>query len=75
MAEWLTYFLVYLSSTVKFIFGPVLGEVYGFSVFVTGTLSILGMMTTVYLFHLLRCVHTEQLQAVFLPKKETQGLH
>lgn len=46
---WL-YFLVYISSTLKFIFGPTLGVVYGFSVFVTGTLTMLGMMTSVYAF-------------------------
>lgn len=48
--ELLKYFLVYISSTVKFIFGPTIGIAYGFNIFVTGTLTILGMMTSVYVF-------------------------
>lgn len=45
-----TYFLVYISSTVKFIFGPTIGVAAGFSVFMTGSLTALGMMTSVYTF-------------------------
>ena len=48
--EILKYFLVYISSSVKFIFGPTIGIAYGFSVFITGTLTALGMMTSVYVF-------------------------
>ncbi len=48
--ELLKYFLVYISSTIKFIFGPTIGIAYGFNVFVTGSLTILGMMTSVYVF-------------------------
>ncbi len=48
--ELLKYFLVYISSTVKFIFGPTIGIAYGFNVFITGSLTVLGMMTSVYVF-------------------------
>lgn len=48
--EFLKYFLVYISSSVKFIFGPTIGIASGFNVFVTGTLTALGMMTSVYVF-------------------------
>ncbi len=48
--EFLKYFLVYISSTLKFIFGPTIGIAYGFNVFVTGTLTVLGMMSSVYVF-------------------------
>lgn len=42
------YFLVYSLSTLKVIFGMALGTTLGFSVFLTATLTILGMMTSVY---------------------------
>lgn len=42
------YFLVYISSTLKIILGMVLGTSFGFSVFITASLTILGMMTSVY---------------------------
>lgn len=48
--EILKYLLVYSSSTIKFIFGPTIGIAYGFNVFVTGSLTALGMMTSVYVF-------------------------
>jgi hypothetical protein len=48
--EFLKYFLVYISSTIKFIFGPTIGIASGFNVFITGTLTTLGMMTSVYVF-------------------------
>lgn len=48
--EFLKYLLIYSSSGIKFVFGPVFGASFGYSVFLTGTLTILGMMTTVYIF-------------------------
>lgn len=48
--EILKYLLIYSSSGIKFVFGPVFGASFGYSVFLTGTLTILGMMTTVYIF-------------------------
>lgn len=48
--EILKYFLVYISSTIKFILGPSIGIASGFNVFITGTLTTLGMMTSVYVF-------------------------
>lgn len=50
LQEILKYFLVYISSSVKFVFGPLLGTSYGFHVLITGSLTILGMMTSVYVF-------------------------
>ncbi|MFY0626355.1 MAG: hypothetical protein JXR07_08680 [Reichenbachiella sp.] len=44
----LEYFLVYILSTLKVVFGMVLGTTFGFSVFITGSLTIFGMMTSVY---------------------------
>ncbi len=46
----LKYFTVYALSGFKFIFGPTLGLAYGFTVTETVLLTVLGMMTTVYLF-------------------------
>ncbi len=48
--EVLKYMIVYSSSAVKFVFGPTLGVAYGFNVFLTGTLTLLGCMTSVYIF-------------------------
>lgn len=48
--EILKYLLIYSSSGIKFVFGPVFGASFGYSVFLTGSLTILGMMTTVYIF-------------------------
>ena len=45
----LKYLIVYALSSVKIIFGPTLGLAYGFSVIETIIVSVLGMMTTVYL--------------------------
>ncbi|MFY0651198.1 MAG: hypothetical protein JXQ96_04155 [Cyclobacteriaceae bacterium] len=50
--ELLKYLTIYSSSTVKFIFGPLIGAANGYSVFVTGTLTLLGTMTSVYIFTL-----------------------
>lgn len=44
------YFIVYISSSLKFIFGPTIGIAAGFNVFITGSLTVLGMMTSVYVF-------------------------
>ncbi|PIB37622.1 hypothetical protein BFP72_18180 [Reichenbachiella sp. 5M10] len=49
MAQILKYLSVYLGSTLKVIFGPVLGMSYGFHFLVTGALTTLGMMTSVYI--------------------------
>ncbi|MFH6985035.1 hypothetical protein [Marinoscillum sp. 108] len=45
----LKYLTVYALSALKIIFGPTLGLAYGFSVLETTLLSLLGMMSTVYL--------------------------
>ncbi len=50
LEEILIYLMIYGSSGFKFVFGPIIGASYGYSVFFTGTLTILGMMTTVYVF-------------------------
>ncbi len=49
MAEIIKYLSVYALSGFKFIFGPAMGAAYGFSIFVTGVLTTLGMMSTVYI--------------------------
>jgi uncharacterized membrane protein len=46
--EIIKYLTVYLVSAVKFILGPTFGIAFGFNVFITATISILGTMTTVY---------------------------
>lgn len=43
------YLIVYSLSGLKIIFGPTLGMAYGFTVIETALLSLLGMMTTVYI--------------------------
>lgn len=43
------YLIVYALSAVKIIFGPTMGLAYGFSILETSVLSLLGMMTSVYL--------------------------
>ena len=48
MSELIKYVLVYALSGFKFIFGPTMGAAYGFSIVLTGVLTTLGMMTTVY---------------------------
>lgn len=45
----LKYLVVYILSGIKIIFGPTLGLAYGFTIVETVLLSLLGMMTTVYL--------------------------
>ncbi len=42
------YFLVYIFSTLKVVFGMVLGVTYEFGILITASLTILGMMTSVY---------------------------
>lgn len=49
IAEFLKYASVYFSSTIKFIFGPVLGITYELPIIWVILLTALGMMTTVYL--------------------------
>ena len=44
------YFSIYLLSTLKFVFGPVIGAASGFNVFITAMLTSLGMMTSVFAF-------------------------
>jgi hypothetical protein len=44
------YFLIYISSSLKFIFGPLIGAANDYNVLLTGTLTMLGMMTSVYIF-------------------------
>jgi len=47
------YLSVYASSMVKFIFGPLQGLVYGLKWYETFGLTVLGMMTSVFLFSFL----------------------
>ena len=47
--EGLKYVLVYLSSTLKFVLGPILGVVYDIPLFLVMVLTVLGMMTTIYI--------------------------
>lgn len=49
MDEVIKYLSVYALSGFKFIFGPAMGAAYGFSIFITGVLTTLGMMSTVYI--------------------------
>ncbi|WP_109831620.1 hypothetical protein [Reichenbachiella versicolor] len=42
-------FIVFLGSTFKIIFGVLLGTSFEFSVFMTATLTILGMMAAIYI--------------------------
>ena len=49
MEELIKYLTVYSSSGIKFIFGPTFGAAFGYSVFLTGTLTLLGTMTSVYI--------------------------
>ena len=50
LEEIIKYLTVYSISALKFVFGPTLGLAYGFNVFTTGTLTLLGAMTSVYVF-------------------------
>ena len=50
MEEIWKYLTVFLLSSLKFIFGPTLGNSYGFPMPVTAILTALGMMLPVYLF-------------------------
>ncbi|RJE71764.1 hypothetical protein [Reichenbachiella sp. MSK19-1] len=47
--EIIKYLTVYLSSTIKVIFGCLLGTGYGHHFLITGVLTTLGMMTSVYI--------------------------
>ena len=47
------YFGVYASSMIKFIFGPLQGFVYGLKWYETFGLTVLGMMTSVFVFSFL----------------------
>ncbi|MBY0424665.1 MAG: hypothetical protein K2Q22_03425 [Cytophagales bacterium] len=47
------YFTVYASSMVKFIFGPLEGMAFGLQWYETFGLTVLGMMTSVFLFSFL----------------------
>lgn len=49
MPQIVKYLIVYALSAFKIIFGPTLGQAYGFSILETVLLSVAGMMTTVYL--------------------------
>lgn len=49
-AELFKYLIIYLSSTLKFIAGPVMGPLMGMSVIETMLITILGMMTSVLIF-------------------------
>ncbi|MFY0688709.1 MAG: hypothetical protein JXQ90_16160 [Cyclobacteriaceae bacterium] len=44
------YITVYLAAAVRFFLGPTLGIGYGFGILITTILTVLGMMSTVYLF-------------------------
>ena len=70
LEEIVKYLTVYLSSGVKFIFGPTLGLAFGFNVFVTGTLSVLGTMTTVYILTYFGENIRNLSQKIFKPKKK-----
>lgn len=48
--EILKYFLIYLSSTFKFIGGPLLGMQLKYHFLITSALTVAGMMTSVYVF-------------------------
>jgi len=49
MQHLIQYLLIFLGSTIKIVFGMVLGTAFGFNIFLTGTITILGMMTSVYI--------------------------
>ena len=70
LEEIVKYLTVYLASAVKFIFGPSLGVAFGFNVFITGTLSILGTMTTVYILTYFGDNIRNITQKLFKPKKK-----
>ena len=52
MEVFLQYFSVYILSTLKFIFGPVLGVTYGLGIAETVILNTAGMVTPAYLVRL-----------------------
>lgn len=72
------YLIVYALSGLKIILGPTLGLAYGFNIFITALLSLLGMMTTVYLLSYfgdeiraftLKIFGPKKKKKVFTPKK------
>ena len=63
-SEIFKYLSVFLASSVKFIAGPTMGIVAGFSLFETIVITILGMMTSVLIFSFLG----EQIRRRFLSK-------
>lgn len=72
------YLIVYALSGLKIILGPTLGLAYGFNILTTALLSLLGMMTTVYLLSYfgneiraltIRIFGTKKKKKVFTPKK------
>jgi len=63
-SEVFKYLSVFLASSVKFIAGPAMGTVAGFSLFETIVITILGMMTSVLVFSFLG----EQIRKRFLTK-------
>ncbi|MCV9388570.1 hypothetical protein [Reichenbachiella ulvae] len=69
-AEILQYLSVYLGSTLKIIIGPVLGVTYGINVWITGTLTTLGMMTSVYLVTFFGTWVRHQTQAYFKKRRK-----
>lgn len=50
LQDLIQYFLIYFSSGFKFVFGPLIGAAHGYHVLITGTLTVFGMMTSVYVF-------------------------
>lgn len=74
----LKYLIVYALSSLKIIFGPTLGMAYGLSVLETVVLSLLGMMTSVYLLSYfgpeirvlaIRIFGSKKKKKVFTPKR------
>lgn len=63
-SEVFKYLSVFLASSIKFIAGPTMGAVAGFSLFETVLITILGMMTSVLIFSFLG----EQIKQRFLSK-------
>ena len=63
-SEIFKYLSVFLASSIKFIAGPTMGTIAGFSLFETILITILGMMTSVLIFSFFG----EQIKQRFLPK-------
>ena len=67
--KWLQYLSVYFSSMFKFVFGPILGNGYNLDPMVTVLLTVLGMMTTVYLITYFGKSIRARLGRYFMPKR------